>query len=67
MSLIPPRKFSTEESYLQATVGMGFSDCEPDVEKNITTKMWEGDRGSWGGRRGKKEKIHKKNERDHYS
>ena len=40
-SLIAPRKFSTEESYLQATVGVGFSDWEQDVEKNIKTKMWE--------------------------
>ena len=31
-------------------------------------KNWNvGDRGSWGRRHGKKEKIHKKNERDHYS
>ena len=26
VSLIAPRKFSTEESYLQAAVGVGFSD-----------------------------------------
>ena len=26
VSLIAPQKFSTEESYLQATVGVGFSD-----------------------------------------
>ena len=41
VSLIAPQKFSTEESYLQATVGVGFSDWKQDVEKNIKTKMWE--------------------------
>ena len=41
VSLIAPRKFSTEESYLQATVGVGFSDWEQDVEKIIKIKMWE--------------------------
>lgn len=41
VSLIAPKKFSTAESYLQATVGVGFSDWEQDVEKNIKTKMWE--------------------------
>ena len=53
--MIAPKKFSTEDSYLTG-----------NCRKNIT-KMWEGDRGSWGRRHGKKEKIHKKNERDHYS
>ena len=41
VSLIAPRKFSTAESYLEATVGVGSSDWEQDVEKNIKIKMWE--------------------------